>query len=110
MQAVRALPLSTRAVIFQLLSSTSRARWSRVRLLVALLASALLAPAIARADDNVVIQWDNATLQAVRVSKISPPAVARALAIVHTCMFDAWAAYDSKAVGTQLGATLRRPG
>jgi hypothetical protein len=35
--------------------------------------------------------------------------VARALAVVHTCIFDAWAAYDGHAVGTQLGGTLRRP-
>jgi hypothetical protein len=35
--------------------------------------------------------------------------VARALAIVHTCIYDAWAAYDSKAVGTQLGGSLRQP-
>jgi hypothetical protein len=35
--------------------------------------------------------------------------VARALAIVHTCMYDAWAAYDDRAVGTQLGNALRRP-
>lgn len=35
--------------------------------------------------------------------------IARALAIAHTCMFDAWAAYDRNAVGTQLGASLRRP-
>jgi hypothetical protein len=35
--------------------------------------------------------------------------VARALAIGHTCMFDAWAAYDSKAVGTMYGGSLRRP-
>jgi len=33
--------------------------------------------------------------------------VARALAIVHTCMYEAWAAYDQKAVGTQLGGSLR---
>ena len=40
---------------------------------------------------------------------MGPPAVARALAIAHTCMFDAWAAYSRRAVGTQLGASLRRP-
>jgi hypothetical protein len=34
---------------------------------------------------------------------------ARALAIVHTCMYDAWAAYDERAVGTQLRGALRRP-
>ncbi len=35
--------------------------------------------------------------------------VARALAVLHTCIYDAWAAYDSTAVGTRLGGTLRRP-
>jgi hypothetical protein len=35
--------------------------------------------------------------------------VARALAIIHTCIYDAWAAYDGHAIGTRLGATLRRP-
>lgn len=59
--------------------------------------------------DNVVLQWNNAALQGVRDSKLGPPMVARALAIVHTCMFDAWAAYDAKAVGTMLGGSLRRP-
>jgi membrane-associated phospholipid phosphatase len=31
------------------------------------------------------------------------------LAIVHTCIFDAWAAYDETAMGTRLGAELRQP-
>src|SRR2546422_10577747 len=35
--------------------------------------------------------------------------VARALAVVHTCIFDAWAAYDHRALGTRLGGALRRP-
>ena len=35
--------------------------------------------------------------------------VARALAIIHTCAYDAWAAYDHHAIGTRLGGTLRRP-
>ena len=52
---------------------------------------------------NIVIEWDNAALQGVRDSKLGPPMVARALAIVHTCMYDAWAAYDDRARGTQLG-------
>jgi hypothetical protein len=43
---------------------------------------------------NVVIQWNNAALQGVRNSKLGPPMVSRALAIVHTCIYDAWAAYD----------------
>ena len=58
---------------------------------------------------NVVIQWHNATLQAIRDTKPGPPMTARALAIVHTCMFDAWAAYSPMANGTQYGGDLRRP-
>ncbi|HWY99824.1 MAG TPA: hypothetical protein VNX17_02015, partial [Edaphobacter sp.] len=46
---------------------------------------------------NIVIQWDNAALQGARDSKIGPPMVARALAIVHTCIYDTWAAYDDPA-------------
>ena len=33
--------------------------------------------------------------------------VSRALAILHTCAYDAWAAYDRDAVGTRLGGVLR---
>ncbi|MBV9937248.1 MAG: phosphatase PAP2 family protein [Acidobacteriaceae bacterium] len=58
---------------------------------------------------NVVIQWNNAALQGVRDSKLGPPMVSRALAIVHTCIYDAWAAYDGRALGTQLGGSLRQP-
>jgi hypothetical protein len=63
----------------------------------------------ARAADNVVLKWNNAALQAVRTTRLGPPMVARALAILHTSTFDAWAAYDSVAVGTRLGGSLRRP-
>jgi uncharacterized protein DUF6851/vanadium-dependent haloperoxidase-like protein len=59
--------------------------------------------------DSVVLLWNDAALQGVRDSKLGPPMVARALAIVHTCIFDAWAAYDHRAVGTRLGGGLRRP-
>ena len=34
---------------------------------------------------------------------------ARAIGVVHTSMFDAWAAYDARAVGTRYGDKLRRP-
>ena len=58
---------------------------------------------------NVVIQWNNAALQGIRDSKLGAPIVARALAVVHTCMYDAWASYGDRAVGTQLTGALRRP-
>jgi hypothetical protein len=64
---------------------------------------------VPRRDSNVVVRWNNAVLQGVRDSKLGPPMVARALAIVHTCVYDAWAAYDKDAIGTRLGGSLRRP-
>lgn len=67
------------------------------------------APGGAAAQDNMALQWNKAVLEGVRRSRLAPPVVARAMAIVHTCMFDAWSAYDQKAVGTQLGSSLRRP-
>ncbi len=59
--------------------------------------------------DSVVLLWNGAFLQCVRASRLGPPMVARALAIAHTCIYDAWAAYDHRAVGTRLGGSLRRP-
>lgn len=59
--------------------------------------------------DSVVLLWNDAALQGVRDSTIGPPMVARALAIVHTSIFDFWAAYGYRAVGTRLGSALRRP-
>ena len=60
-------------------------------------------------NGNVLLRWNDAFLQGVRESKLGPPMVSRALAVAHTCIFDAWAAYDRLAVGTRLGGTLRRP-
>ncbi len=59
--------------------------------------------------DNVVLQWDDEALQAIRTTHPGPPMVARMLFVAHEAMYDAWAAYDARAVGTQLGGTLRRP-
>ena len=55
---------------------------------------------VAATTGNVTIRWDNAALQAIRVTRLGPPIVARALAIAHTAMYDACAAYDDQAVGT----------
>jgi hypothetical protein len=100
---------------------SSASRMTRSRLLRSAGAGGLLllAPPAARAgvvrkgrrlaqEPNVVVRWNNAVLQGVRDSKIGPPMVSRALAIVHTAIFDAWANYDRVAVGTRLGGALRR--
>ncbi len=79
----------------------------------------LLAPSWARAAtlpssarpraDSVVVRWNQAALQGVRDSKLGPPMVSRALAIIHTCAYDAWAAYDRDGAGTRFGGDLRVP-
>ncbi|PYM05685.1 MAG: hypothetical protein DMD82_10360, partial [Candidatus Rokuibacteriota bacterium] len=62
---------------------------------------------------TVVSDWNAVALTEVRLSKSlrnGPPMVARALAIAHTCMYDAWAAYDEFAVATtDVTGTRRRP-
>jgi hypothetical protein len=58
---------------------------------------------------TLVTDWNDQALQAVRATRMAPPIFARANAIVNTAMYDAWAAYDNQANGTQLGGELRRP-
>src|SRR5262249_23307492 len=92
----------------------SRVDWRgpmRLPLVIALatLVTALLCATSARA--TVVSDWNAAALAEVRLSKSlrnGPPIVARALAIAHTCMYDAWAAYDVVAVGTTDTQGFRR--
>jgi Ca2+-binding RTX toxin-like protein len=55
------------------------------------------------------IIWDQAVQQAVIITSPGPTIASRAYSIVHTAMFDAWAAYDPVAVGTQFGDSLQRP-
>ena len=38
------------------------------------------------AEPNIIVQWNNAALQGIRDAKLGAPVVARALAIVHTCI------------------------
>jgi hypothetical protein len=61
--------------------------------------------------DNVVLRWDEELLQAVRANPAGtgPTVTARAIGVAHTSMFDAWACYDTRALGTRYGDKLRRP-
>lgn len=63
----------------------------------------------AKESQNTVTRWNIVAVQSLREAKLGAPMAARALAIVHTCMYDAWAAYDEKAFGTQMRGVLRRP-
>lgn len=58
---------------------------------------------------TVSVLWDRAAQQAVINTAVGPTVASRAYGIVHTAMFDAWAAYDERAIATQLGDDLQRP-
>ena len=68
-----------------------------------------VSPTVFAVGNTVVTQWNEAALEAIRVTHPGPPVVARALAITHTCIYDAWAAYNKKAKGTRYGNSLHRP-
>ena len=58
---------------------------------------------------SVALRWNSALIEAVRRTGFRPMWAARALAVVHTAMYDAWAAYDPVAVGVYWDGDLRRP-
>jgi hypothetical protein len=64
-----------------------------------------------RPGDNVILKWNQQLLDSIKVNPggTGPTVTARALGILHTATYDAWAAYDGVAKGTRLGSTLRRP-
>ncbi|MFI8962463.1 vanadium-dependent haloperoxidase [Streptomyces sp. NPDC053493] len=67
-------------------------------------------------EPTVVVRWNQATMDAIlgryqaAGNRFGPATVnARILAIVHNCIYDAWACYDRVASGTRFGGALRRP-
>jgi hypothetical protein len=60
-------------------------------------------------NDNVVLKWNDEALAAVRTLAPPPPVSARALAIMNTSMYNAWAAYDAIATPTIRSGWTRRP-
>jgi hypothetical protein len=66
-------------------------------------------PARAAAGDSVVLAWNQQLLNTFKEARTAPTIAARALAVVHTAIYDAWAAYDPVAVGTRMGGSLRQP-
>lgn len=58
---------------------------------------------------TISVLWDQAAQQAVIETKVGPTIASRAYGILHTGIFDAWAAYDPTAIATQLADQLQRP-
>jgi hypothetical protein len=64
-----------------------------------------------RDSDNVILKWDEQLLTTIRAypAATGPTVTARAIGVLHTATYDAWAAYDSVAKGTRLLGSLRQP-
>jgi hypothetical protein len=58
---------------------------------------------------GTVLGWNRLALQAVRGAQLRPLPAAHALAVLHTCMYNAWAAYDDAARQTVHGVAVRLP-
>ena len=71
--------------------------------------SSLSSISSAAAGDNAVLVWDEAILHGIRATKPGPTIAARALAVAHTAMYDAWTAYSDTAVPTVAHPGWRRP-
>ena len=81
----------------------------RRRLRAGIAALALLAPAPASAA-SIVTDWLDVALPIVEDVAPYPTTSARVTAVLHAAMFEAWAAYDERAVGPVLGGALRGTG
>jgi hypothetical protein len=46
---------------------------------------------------NAVVYWDSVALKSIGTQHLAPTVAARALAMVHTAIYDAWATYDPRA-------------
>jgi hypothetical protein len=65
--------------------------------------------AASRAQAGTVRGWNRVALEAIRSVRPGAAVAARALAILHTCMYNAWAAYDDTARQTAQGLAVRLP-
>ena len=68
-----------------------------------------VAPAPTTTGDNAVLRWSAMVMTAIRAARPAPTVASRAIAIVHTAMYDAWAPYDAAAVGVSYRPASRVP-
>jgi hypothetical protein len=62
-----------------------------------------------RETDNAILKWDEELLQTIRSypADTGPTVTSRALGVLHTATYDAWAAYDATAVPTMANGNAR---
>ena len=61
-----------------------------------------------QASEDTVLTWNNVAIRTASANNSRGLLMVRALAIMHTAMFDAWSQYDATAVPT-LAEPARRP-
>lgn len=59
--------------------------------------------------DNIVLRWNTVLISAVKALAAKPPVVARAIAMVHNAMYDAWAHFDELALPVHTERMRRAP-
>ncbi len=62
-----------------------------------------------RMSTPISLQWNQLTLDAIKYTQTSPPLAARALAMVHTAMYDAWSVYNPKAISSLSALYIKAP-
>lgn len=58
---------------------------------------------------NILTEWNELLLEAIRQTKPGPPMAARSIAIVYTSIYDSWAAYDPIAKLTRANFSSTAP-
>lgn len=84
-------------------------RCSCFAVVVATTIGALYGARTTLATESAARIWNDQLLTAISKDTARPTVHARNLFHLSTAMYDAWAAYDEKAVGSRLGRKLRRP-
>ena len=77
--------------------------------LTAVRASLAPAGAAMTGGDSVVLAWNQQVLDTIQQTRLGPTIAVRALAVVHTAIYDAWGAYDPVAVPTMANGNGRQP-
>lgn len=57
----------------------------------------------------IALHWNQLTLDAIAYTRTSPPVAARALAMVHTAMYDAWSIYNESAISSSTARYIKAP-
>ena len=60
-----------------------------------------------KSSKPLCLQWNQLTLEAIKLTITSPPLAARVLAMVHTAMYDAWSVYQQKPISTSTALLIK---